>query len=199
MRSIAARLIWPTVPRRFERLSVDAAASLEFPALHFTRSLQGMFIGWRFSQRSRYVGVGSVRAQSNRHSVCPFFHIAFSTRMPLAARIIGLVFDSGASAVEVDVALSIVRTVLNLLPVPRRTLDHRILICYVFYNICPIMHNIEVWWEVTFCDEFDLEFDALPEEVQERNARSGKIARTVRPQAWQAACRYTPTTRATRI
>lgn len=38
--------------------------------------------------------------------------------MPLAARIIGVVIDSGASQVEICTALSLVRTIIDLLPVP---------------------------------------------------------------------------------
>jgi hypothetical protein len=38
--------------------------------------------------------------------------------LPLAARIVGLVLDSGASQIEISVALAIVGTTLNLLPVP---------------------------------------------------------------------------------
>jgi hypothetical protein len=38
--------------------------------------------------------------------------------LPLAARIIAFVLDSGASQLEVNVALDVVKSLLHLLPVP---------------------------------------------------------------------------------
>jgi hypothetical protein len=37
---------------------------------------------------------------------------------------------------------------------------------YVFYNICPLYHNIKMNWKIIFQDDFDLEFDELNEIVQ---------------------------------
>jgi hypothetical protein len=41
---------------------------------------------------------------------------ATGVSVPLAARIICMILDSGASQIEADVALSIVRSAVNLLP-----------------------------------------------------------------------------------
>jgi hypothetical protein len=46
---------------------------------------------------------------------------ATGVTLPLAARIVGVLLDSGASAVEIGAALSIVSTVVGRLPV---TYDH---------------------------------------------------------------------------
>jgi hypothetical protein len=43
---------------------------------------------------------------------------ATGVSMPIAARIVSLVIDSGASQIEILTALDLVRTVLSLLPVP---------------------------------------------------------------------------------
>lgn len=43
---------------------------------------------------------------------------ATGVTLPLAARMVALVLDSGASQVEVLTALAVVRTVTDLLPIP---------------------------------------------------------------------------------
>lgn len=53
---------------------------------------------------------------------------------------------------------------------------------YVFDNICTVGHTSSVEWEVEFHEDFDPEFDDLPEDVQDVLLAHARLLETVGPQ-----------------
>ena len=53
---------------------------------------------------------------------------------------------------------------------------------YVFDNICIVEHNCDVPWEVVFHEEFEREFDRLPESVQDELLAHAKLLEQFGPQ-----------------
>jgi len=52
----------------------------------------------------------------------------------------------------------------------------------VFDSICIIVHNMTVIWEVLFHEEFEPEFDALPEDVQDEMLALARLLQQFGPQ-----------------
>lgn len=53
---------------------------------------------------------------------------------------------------------------------------------YVLDNICIIIHNISVNWDVLIHEEFEPEFDDLPEEVQDELLAHAELLKEFGPQ-----------------